>query len=47
MTEVLSSGIISYTSEDDYPGIVEVFAKCYYDPNAFDAYLFPYMQYFD
>ena len=47
ISKVLSSGIISYDSADDYPGLVEVFAKCYYDPTHYDVELFPYMKYFD
>ena len=43
---IYSSGIISYESPTDYEGLVEVFGKCYYDPDATDAHLFPYMQYF-
>jgi len=44
---VFSSGIISYDSATDYPGLVEVFGKCYYDPKASDARLFQYMSNFD
>ena len=44
---MLSSGIISYANITDYEGIVEVFAKCFYDPLAYDAYLFTLMDYFD
>lgn len=46
ITEVLSSGIITYSSTEDYAGIVEIYAKCYYDPDAYDAYLYPYMDAF-
>ena len=46
---MLSSGVISYQSAQDYAGIVEVFGKCYYDPDpeAYDAEQFFLMQYFD
>ena len=46
---MLSSGIISYASANDYPGLVEVYAKCYYDPDpeAYDAKQWLYMDYFD
>ena len=44
---MLSSGIVSYANVTDYEGIVEVYAKCFYDPLAYDAYLFPLMEYFD
>jgi len=47
ISSVLSSGIVSYASETDYPGLVNVFGKCYYDPSEYDANLFPYMKYFD
>ena len=47
VSEVFSSGIVSYANETDYPGLVESFAKCYYDEQDSDAYLFPYMQYFN
>ena len=46
ITDVLSSGIITYANVTDYAGIVEVYAKCYYDPEAYDAYLYPYMENF-
>ena len=45
--EVLNAGVVSYTDADDYKGLSEVFGKCYYDPEAYDAYLFPYMSGFD
>ena len=47
ITEVLSSGIVSYQNATDYTGLVEVFAKCYYDPNGYDEEYFYYMDYFD
>ena len=47
VSRVFSSGIVSYANETDYPGLVESFAKCYYDKDDSDAYLFPYMRYFD
>ena len=47
VSEVMNSGIISYEGLIDYSGIVEIFAKCYYDPDNYDAYLFYFMQYFD
>lgn len=46
ISEVFSSGVISYDSPTDYNGLVEVFGKCYYDAEDSDAYLFPYMKYF-
>ena len=45
--EVFSSGVISYQSSEDYAGIVEVFGKCFYDPEAYDAEKFFLMKYFD
>lgn len=45
--EIFSSGIVSYANVTDYKGIVESFAKCYYSPDEYDAYLFPLMEYFD
>ena len=45
--QVFSSGIISYLDETDYPGLVEVFGKCYYDPDRYDASLFYYQDTFD
>ena len=30
ITEVLSTGIVSYSSSDDYAGLVDVFSSCYY-----------------
>lgn len=45
--EIFSSGIVSYANVTDYKGIVESFAKCYYSPDQYDAYLFPLMEYFD
>ena len=47
VSSVFSSGIVSYADKEDYPGLVESFAKCYYDKDDYDAYLFPYMVYFD
>ena len=47
ITEILSSGIVSYDSAEDYQGLTEVFAKCYYEPTMTDAKYFPYMQYFN
>ena len=37
ISEVFSSGVVSYNSATDYNGLVEVFGKCYYDPEAPDA----------
>ena len=47
--EVISSGVISFQNTTDYAGIVEVFGKCYYnpDPTAYDADQFFLMEYFD
>ena len=47
ISSVLSSGIVSYSSAEDYQGLTEVFAKCYYDAEMSDASYFPYMQYFN
>ena len=44
---MLSSGVISYSDVDDYPGLVEIYGKCYYEPDGYDAHLFHYMDYFD
>ena len=45
--EILSSGVVSYSSPEDYSGLVEVFGKCYYDQSGIDASMYPYMKYFD
>ena len=47
MTEVLSSGIMSYTDIEDYKGLVDVYALCYYDSELPNANLFPFMANFD
>lgn len=31
VSDVFSSGIVSYTDIEDYRGLVEVYAECYYD----------------
>ena len=46
ISEVLSSGIVSYENADDYPGVVNVFGKCYYDATEDEAYM-PYTKYVD
>lgn len=47
MSSVFSSGLVSYTSVEDYAGLVLVYASCYYDPASEDAYLYPFMADFD
>ena len=47
ITEVLSSGVMSYEDSEDYPGLSIVFGQCYYDPEGYSARYFKYMQYFD
>ena len=47
ITEVFSSGIISYDDANDYIGLSEVFGQCYFNSTGYDAYLFKYQEYFD
>ena len=46
ITEVLSSGVVSYENVDDYPGLVNVFGKCYYGEPGDEKYM-PYSKYVD
>ena len=47
ITDVLSSGVISFDNATDSDGLTEVFGKCFYDPEGADAEIFSLMPYFD